>query len=167
MNPTVALLLQLPPLVGFQNVLHGSFSWLHQTVIAKCAHRGCRPQPSRANGGIPLSLKAHPGVVPDGLAPAGILGTGMAAPWCASGASSQGLSTPQSAKHSNQMTVLSVAPGRSVAQVVPDVQMFFAVSEKRALAWSSLRGDRRAVFRGLTFELTGAEQIDGIWARLF
>ena len=65
-----------------------SSPWLHQTVIAICAHRGCRPQPSRANGGIPLSLKAHPGVVPDGLAPVGIVGTGMAALRCASGASS-------------------------------------------------------------------------------
>jgi hypothetical protein len=32
--------------------------------------------------------------------------------------------------------------------------MFFAVSENSALARSSLREDRRSVFRGLTFELT-------------
>jgi len=116
---------------------------LHQTVIAICAHRGCRPQPSRANGGIPLSLKAHPGVVPDGLAPAGIVGIGMAAPRCASGASSQGLSTPQSAWHSNQMTVLSVVPGWSVAQDSGIAQSFFAASEESAPDGGLIVADRR------------------------
>ena len=97
-NPTCVLLPRLPPFVGFKNVLHGRFSWLHQTVSAIGAHRGCRPQPSRANGGIP-SISQQPIRVSPRMGSrrpwSWVPGMGAPRHMAASG---QSLSTPQGAE---------------------------------------------------------------------
>lgn len=74
-NPARTLLLQLPPLVGIVNVLvHGQFSLaapinkceMHLPWLSSATEQSKRRYPHNLS-------TAHPGVVPDGLAPRGIV----------------------------------------------------------------------------------------------
>jgi len=74
-NPARTLLLQLPPFVGIVNVLvHGQFSLaapnnkceMHLPWLSSATKQSKRRYPHNLS-------TAHPGVVPDGLAPRGIV----------------------------------------------------------------------------------------------
>jgi hypothetical protein len=119
---------------------------LHQTVNARCVHRGCRPQPSRANGGIPLISQQPIRVVPDGLAPVSVVALG----WTATARvwrEAQGLSAPQGTEvpQVKRQFSLLTRDKHSAAQL--KLQTIFAGSECYLSIWMRTRRTTWAVLR--------------------